>query len=163
MKGRIFILLCFVSFAMSCKQESKTAEQNNASGSDHEHLASGMDNSQPPLFNDIMKVHDEVMPKMKDIEDLKENLRMKIDTLELNVPNAKYTKDYKYALAELNRADDMMTDWMHNFKDGYDSVQAAAGKNEFLEMERAKIESVKIKMETAIKIASQTLQNTPME
>ena len=163
MRLYFFLFVLFAVAVSGCKNEPANTSTDATTEHMHEHTASGVDNSQPPLFNEIMKVHDEVMPKMKDIEELKENLRMKIDTIDLNMPSSKYRKDFKYALAELNRADDMMTDWMHNFKDGYDSIQSAEGKNDFLEMERAKIEQVKIKMETSIKIASQTLQNTPMQ
>jgi len=162
MHFRIIIVLVMSVLLWNCKNDKAGSD---ASTEDHMHdhsMVSG-ENVQPPLFNEIMAVHDEVMPRMKDIEDLKEQLRLKIDSIEVNMPDSKYKADFRFALAELNRSDDMMTDWMHHFKESYDTISSPAGKNDFLEFERAKIEQIKGKMETSIKIASQTLANTPMK
>lgn len=160
---RTIIVLVMSVLLWNCKND-KAGNEAATDSHMHDHSMVGGDNNvQPPLFNEIMAVHDEIMPRMKDIEDLKAQLRLKIDSIEVNMPDSKYKADFRFALAELNRADDMMTDWMHHFKESYDTISAPAGKNDFLEYERAKIEQIKGKMETSIKIASQTLATTPLK
>jgi hypothetical protein len=153
-----FLTLFVIAFAMfACKNDKAPATDP---GHNHGSTASA---DEPALFNDVMKIHDEVMPKMKDIEDLKVILRMKIDSLEQNVPNSKHRADFKFALIELNRADDMMTDWMHDFKEKYDTIKDEAGKKAYLELEKVKIEHVRNQMNSGLKIASQTIAHTPMD
>lgn len=157
MSFKFIVLLLVFSTLFACKND------NPANGDAlHEHNSKNSSN-QPAIFDEVMKIHDEVMPKMSEIEDLKVILRMKIDSLEQNNPGAKHRSDFKFALAELNRADDMMTDWMHDFKENYDTIKDDSGKKAFLEVEKVKIELVRNKMNTGIKIAGQTIANTPMD
>lgn len=147
---------------VSCKKDSKANEHagHDMSGSEH---VSTIDSTQPPLFNEIMAVHDEIMPKMNDIETLKQEIRMRMDSIDAMNSDSKYREQFRHALAELNRADNMMSDWMSNFKENYDTIKADLDKNSFLEGERAKIEGVKITMNESINVAKLTVANTPVK
>lgn len=156
-KAALFLLL----FAfIACKQESANQKQEDHSGHEGHHVGT-TDNLQPPMFNEIMAVHDEIMPWMNNIEKLKGDVRLKIDSIDAGA-DSQYRGQFRNAMVELNRADDMMTDWMNNFKNNYDSITDDSSRNIFLLDERNKIEVVKMKMDESIKIAKQVLANTPL-
>lgn len=154
--------LAFISLVISCKSDPNSSGND---GHDHSHGAhvSTIDSTQPPLFNEIMAIHDEIMPRMSEIETLKQNIRMKMDSIDALNGNEEYRKQFRHAMAELNRADNMMSDWMFNFKDSYDTIHTESLKKSFLEAERAKIEGVKMTMNESIQVAQLTLKNTPIK
>jgi len=147
---------------ISCKKDAKSPEHENHDHTGANHVST-IDSTQPPLFNEIMTVHDEIMPKMNNIETLKQDIRMKMDSIDAFNGNAENRKQFRHALAELNRADNMMSDWMSFFKENYDTIKSDDIKKQFLESERAKIEGVKMTMNESIKVAQMTLQNTPIK
>lgn len=63
------------------------------------------------LFNEVIKVHDEVMSK----EQLIMTNKMQLDTLIKDSVSAEVTAAAKKHTAELDSADARMEDWMHNF------------------------------------------------
>jgi len=157
------VILCFGILTMiSCKKDSKANEHEGHDMSGTEHVST-IDSTQPPLFNEIMAIHDQIMPKMNDIETLKQEIRMRMDSIDAINSDSEYRKQFRHALAELNRADNMMSDWMSKFKENYDTIKVDAAKNNFLESERAKIEGVKITMNESINVAKLTIANTPVK
>lgn len=60
------------------------------------------------LYDEVMAVHDEVMPKMRDIRVLTKQLK-KIDNYADN-------PQIMGAITQLSKADDAMMDWMAQFK-----------------------------------------------
>jgi len=155
----IFLLSSFCSCKNDSTADSKDATANSASAGQ----VSTVDSTQPPLFNEIMTIHDEIMPQMNDIEVLKQNVRMKMDSIDALNGSEEYRNQFRHAMSELNRADNMMSDWMFNFKENYDTIKSEKVRQTFLESERAKIEGVKMTMSESIKVAQMTLKNTPIK
>jgi len=157
------LILCFGIFTIiSCKKDSKTSGMDGQDQSKTGQVST-IDSTQPALFNEIMAVHDEIMPQMNEIETLKQDIRMRMDSIDAQNDKAEFRSQFRHALAELNRADNMMSDWMNNFKENYDTIKLESIKNSFLEAERAKIEGVKMTMDESIKVARLTISNTPVK
>jgi len=99
------------------------------------------------LHDQVMVVHDEVMPKMKDIYKLKKALR------KLN--KDKSDESIMSAIAALSTADDEMMDWMAEYSR---PKQHSAESILYLKGQMAKIKVVKSSMLAAINNA-QTIIN----
>src|SRR5690349_24023475 len=91
--------------------------------SQHEHHdseeESPINNPNQALYDQVMDIHDDVMPKSDEIYQLKKEIKDKIATpnLELNKK-----KQLEQIVAELDSADHSMMDWMHKFKPLPDSA-----------------------------------------
>jgi HEPN domain-containing protein len=133
---KLFFLLLLLSLG-SCgpksgKQESTESEGNEA------------------LYNEVMKAHDEVMPKMDDIYKLKEELNDRIANSP-DIPEEK-KKEIENILAKLDAADEGMRVWMRQFNPIPDS-EGEEKAREYLENERERITKVKEDMLNAIEMA----------
>ncbi|HPB54282.1 MAG TPA: hypothetical protein PLR22_11470, partial [Saprospiraceae bacterium] len=104
-----------------------------------------------------------IMPWMNNIESLKQDIRMKMDSIDTFGGSEENRKQFRRAMSELNRADNIMSDWMSSFKENYDTIQTEKNKLNFLESERAKIEGVRGLMKESIEVAQMTLKNTPIK
>ena len=99
------------------------------------------------LYDEVMKVHDEVMPKMDNIYKLKQELKKQIsDTA--NVGDAK-RKTIEATIIKLDSASEAMMVWMRNFNPLPDSLGEEKAR-EYLEDQQEKIEKVKQEMLEAI-------------
>jgi hypothetical protein len=110
---------------------------------EHKHGASGSANSDDPnqaLYNEVMSIHDEVMPKMEDLYRLKKGLQAKLDSTK-NLAEDKKAEVEK-VIAQLDSASSSMMDWMHNFNPIADSVDQEKAR-EYLENEMLRIKKVK--------------------
>ncbi len=108
------------------------------------------------LFDEVMAIHDEVMPKMQDIYNLKVNIRGRLDSIPDLSEDAQ--ADLRNHLAELDSADEAMMNWMREFEPVADSVSHEDAM-EYLEDEKSKIEKVREVMNTAISEATEKLNN----
>jgi DNA-binding HxlR family transcriptional regulator len=84
----------------------------------------------------VMEIHDAVMPKMRDIHQLKKELRSLISERKLSD-----SLEILETITLLNRADDAMMDWMDEYKkpeEGDDIEKSMA----YLEEEKIKITEV---------------------
>ena len=97
MMKRVFFLLIatnlFLSFS-ACKSEDKESETN--------------------LNQEIMKIHDEVMPKMGDLNRMKRQLNAYKD--EVPDDNAAMKDSLINAILVLSKTEDNMNDWMASYK-----------------------------------------------
>jgi len=115
---------CFVVVILiSCKGEFASAKIKNS-------------------YESVMYVHDEVMPKMSDINKLQRKLESlgTRDNVVLNL------------LLQLEAADEGMMAWMEEFK--LDRKAPIPDQLSYLEKEQIKIDKVSADMKTAIKDAS---------
>lgn len=133
----IFTLLIIVS---GC---GKPANQSNEEGMEGQEK----ENPNQALYEKVMDLHDEVMPKMEDIYKIQSQIKEKI----ANSPNL--VKERKEALEQvalqLDSANKAMMDWMHEFQplpDSTDEEEARA----YLETQMEKIKKVKNEMLIAI-------------
>lgn len=129
------LLLLFVVLA-SCGKTSNQVEEGAPEEPEDE-------NPNQALYQKVMDIHDEVMPKMEDIYKLKSQIKEKI----ANSPNLiKERKDRLEKLTlQLDSANNAMMNWMHQFNplpDSADQEEARA----YLEDQMEKIKKVKEEM-----------------
>ncbi|WP_419212884.1 hypothetical protein ACNR9Q_01835 [Maribacter sp. X9] len=137
MKNTLFIFFTvFVLSLTSCKEDKKTEE--------------------PTRMEEVMAVHDEVMPKMPTLGKLVSQLKPMADSLGPESIEAKAMKD----LQEANKA---MMDWMQGFGDRFDPDEIMNGKElseekkKWLKEEEEKINKVKADFKTSIEKAEEIL------
>lgn len=102
------------------------------------------------LHESLYAVHDEVMPEMSTINRISRGLRKvkestKLDSLQRN--------QFQSALTNLEKADEGMMDWMHNYKkpSKWRGEKTHEEIMDYLNVEMEKISSVKQLMESSIK------------
>ena len=148
MKNLILIFSVALTFSLfSCQQKS---EHDGHEGHDA-HAQDKTDISEnEKLYNEVMKVHDEVMPKMNDIHKLKMSIREKIEK-NPNLPKVERIKlDAMYA--KLDSANDGMMVWMREFRPLPDSVGEEKAR-EYLKNEMDRVNKVRDNMLKAIESA----------
>ena len=100
------------------------------------------------LYDEVMVIHDEVMPRMTDIHRLKKSIKQKHKDDLQNYPEA------IDLLARLEEADNAMMNWMADFKPPKDESAAEA----YLNAEKSKISEVSRLMKATIQEAETYLQ-----
>ncbi|MBX2917468.1 MAG: hypothetical protein KF856_19530 [Cyclobacteriaceae bacterium] len=121
----------------------------------HQSATSETDKSENPnqvLYDQVMDVHDEVMPKMDEIMKLKRSLQEQI----ANTPDMviERKRQLEKMISNLDSASTAMMDWMHKFNPLPDSVDQELAR-EYLEGEMEKIRNVKTLMLESIDKAKQ--------
>ncbi|BDD04271.1 hypothetical protein [Aureibacter tunicatorum] len=104
------------------------------------------------LYKNVMKIHDDVMPKMQDIMNLKKNINSQIDSLSKDSLNATQVQELKKISNNLDNADHMMMKWMRGFNAKYDTLPIDDAIN-YLKKEEVKIKEVSNAMNSSIKEA----------
>ena len=121
-------------------------------GDKHEtHGADDMvkDDPNQALYDQVMSVHNEVMPKTSEIYQLKKELKEKI------AAEPDKQEELEQILAELDSADRSMMDWMHKFNEPDSASQEVA--REYLENEMEKINQVKELINSSVQKAKEKL------
>ncbi len=125
-----------------------------ACGNKNEHKGHGegeddaiADNPNEALYDEVMDIHDEVMPKMEDIYKLKRGLQAKLDSASTIADEKKV--ELQQRIAHLDSVGNLMMDWMHKFDPLPDSADQEEAR-EYLESEMEKIKKVKDAMLEAI-------------
>ena len=119
---------------------------------DHEHGAGDAIEEGPnqALYNEVMKVHDEVMPKMNEIYALQEELKNQIANTPEMVEEKK--QEIEAAIAKLDSANEGMMVWMRNFNPLADSLGEEQAR-EYLENEMEKVKKVREDIKEALEKA----------
>ncbi len=99
------------------------------------------------LYDQVMDIHDEVMPKMEDIYTLKKKLQDQIAATPDMVVEEKQALEKR--IARLDSVGNLMMDWMHKFSPVADTVDQEVAR-EYLESEMEKIRRVREAMLEAI-------------
>jgi len=104
------------------------------------------------LYEQVMAIHDEVMPKMEDIYKIKSQLQEQI----ANTPDMVVERREKIEkmIKELDSANNLMMDWMHQFDPLPDSVDEEESRA-YLENQMEKIKAVKDGMFSALEMAKE--------
>ena len=136
---KIYFVLAAGFVIASCTRSSDNG------GAHHEE---GGDSTNQILYNQVMDIHDEVMPKLEELYNLKKDLQEKI----ANTPGLviEERKKLELRIARIDSASDMMMDWMHEFSplpDTADQEQSRA----YLESEMERIRKVKEVMTDALR------------
>ena len=132
-------LILILLFSLSCKQEKKAEEG-------------------PTQMEEVMMVHDEVMPKMGTLSKLVAELKAKVDTTSTGM-------EYETAMKDLQNSNKLMMDWMMGFGDRFDSDEILNGKEltaqklEWLDEEQKKVNALKEQINSSIERAEKLLNN----
>ncbi len=128
----LFISLLFIS---ACGGKGREHSGHGDTDSDSED-----NNPNTALYNQVMEVHDEIMPKSDEIYRLKKQIQEKIAASPDMVLEKK--QQLEQVISNLDSASNAMMDWMHKFNplpDSVDQEQARA----YLESEMEKIKKVR--------------------
>ncbi|MBL7870824.1 MAG: hypothetical protein JNM78_04370 [Cyclobacteriaceae bacterium] len=130
---------------------SKTGEQDN---SEPDTLSEESPNQ--ALYDQVMDVHDEVMPRMDELMKLKRQLQEKI----ANTPDMVVEKKQQMEkmISNLDSASTAMMNWMHAFNPLPDSVDQEKAR-EYLESEMERIRKVKSLISETIDKAKEETRN----
>ena len=144
-----YLLVATLALLWSCGQKS------NPEGHDHNGGHDAGEGGNQALYDEVMKVHDEVMPKMNDIYKLKERLKDKI----ANTPDmvAEKKQQIENAISRLDSASEGMMVWMRNFNPLADSVGEQEARD-YLESEMEKIKKVSEDVRKALEDAEKDVQ-----
>ena len=138
----IVSLISFSFILIRCGQKSTEHDTHHHEGVDSEETGKNKE-----LYENVMKVHDEAMPKMDDIYKIKEALKNKIAAAPDMSDDKK--KEIENTISRLDSANEGMMDWMRKFKPLPDSTDEEAAR-EYLESEMVKVTKVKEDMLQAI-------------
>ncbi len=133
MKNILHLLFIVCAFSIGCKEKS-----NDHDGHD---VASDAVESSPneALYNEVMKIHDEVMPKMNDIYKYQQELKEKIKSPDIS---EQQRKEFTALLNRLDSAGEGMMVWMRQFNPIPDSVGEEKARI-YLEGEMEKVKRVR--------------------
>ena len=90
------------------------------------------------IEREVMEIHDEVMPKMGELNNLRKSLLHADSTLNLD---ANAHSELSKAVADLEIADSLMWAWMYEYKRPSDTVESVIV--EYLESEKVRVTEVK--------------------
>lgn len=138
MKKYLFIIasLTLLIFA-SCKDNQKNNNQNQ--------------------MQEVIKIHDELMPKMSTISSL-------INKVDVKIKETDSTEALVNASKDLKEANDAMMNWMVGFSLRFDSQEVMEGKpltdekQKLLNEEETKIKALRDQMEASIENAEKLLE-----
>ncbi len=122
---------------MACKSSSKKSESIPFDNPTEE---------EADLYNEIISIHDDVMPKMGLITELKDKLKAEKEFISSTEPSNR-RKEINSHLSELNKAENGMFDWMNAF-------------SEINELERKEILDFLIRQENDVKIMADQMNSS---
>lgn len=109
------------------------------------------------LYNEVIEIHDAVMPEMGTVFLLKKELSIKRDSLESLNKNNQIINEIDNSINELLNANESMMQWMRNFNTEFEG-NADLSRKEYLEKEKEKILDVQNDFDYAINNTKATLK-----
>lgn len=150
MKNIVLMLAAVSMFACDSSQQGSQTQQTPEE--------TRLEARQDSLFNEVMAIHDEVMPEMERIYRLQKKLNQVIDSLETEGAAVPVPVDSLRELsAELKEADDAMMNWMRSNDFQFEGMESKEIMEE-LESEKKNIIVVRDKMLNSIQQAEEVLQ-----
>lgn len=126
---------------------------NKSSEHEHGHDHDGHDvevSGNQELYNKVMEIHDEVMPKMDDIRRYKSKLKDSVENTKTLTPEQRAQLNALYA--KLDSAGDGMMVWMREFRPLPDSLGEEKAR-EYLENEMERVKRVRSSILAALEQA----------
>lgn len=156
MKFAVLLAFTFISM-ISCKQGTTTEKS--------EENIQTVENSTPSEFqhfeDEILKIHDEAMPKMSEIQRLSTQLReIKTKALKSENSDPAMIKNLEDALNSLRNAEQSMMDWMMAYGETKARITPDLMQT-FYDRELQKITMVRTNMINAIDNANAWLKSNP--
>jgi hypothetical protein len=126
MKIRLVVLMSLIAFLIGCNTEANKKKKEQK------------------LAEEVIAIHDEVMPKMDQIFKLRKELKDLNNQFILNINSMRGfdTSKSKMLIAHLDSSDKLMMDWMHQYNGGQGLYSHEEVMN-YLEEEKKKITYVK--------------------
>ncbi len=151
MKTTALSLFAILMLTFGCGQKSNEHEGHDAHAED----VVGTSENQK-LYDEVMKIHDEVMPKMNDIHALKMEFREKIE----KTPNLSKTDrmELDALIARLDSAGEGMMVWMREFRPIPDSLGEEKAKK-YLKDEMERVKKVRDNIAAALESAQKKKGN----
>jgi hypothetical protein len=111
-------------------------------GADHSHHdePQGQDSTNVVLYNQVMDVHDEVMPKMEDLYNMKKDIEDQLKDPTGLAAEKQLVLQRK--VAQIDSVSKMMMDWMHEFQPPADTADKEETRA-YLERELERVRQVK--------------------
>ena len=131
----IFVALLLTAFACGTK-------------SSHNHSAHEVSNDEDPnqaLYNQVMDIHDEVMPFTENLYNINKDLKAQLK----NATDESLKSDLERRIRYMDSVNSMMMDWMRKFNPLPDTANQERGR-EYYESELEKIKQVKEAILTAL-------------
>ena len=115
---------------------------------------SDTDQKEEDLKKEIMAIHDELMPKMDNIQNLKRKLEenrgyLTADSISVDAPRIT-SADLDSLVQALENADESMMSWMRNYNKFDEPTFTHEEQMEYLHKEKEKIETVRLKIISSI-------------
>lgn len=107
--------------------------------------------TEPSQMDQVMLVHDEVMPKIGKLNHLIKQLKPKADTTAQG-------KIYQTAMEDLQAAHTSMFDWMSDFSENMNVKEGEAEKKAWLSEEQIKVEALRDHINSSIATAEELLK-----
>ncbi len=109
------------------------------------------------LYDQVMQIHDEIMPKMDNIMKAKGQLQERLDSLRQINGNENLVSAMEEATTSLTEADEAMMQWMRNFKP-QDDVKDHQTVIDYYKDQEEKIKAVKDQMYNSLEEAEKLLK-----
>lgn len=104
------------------------------------------------LNSEVMKLHNETMPKMGDLQELKKALKLKRDAI--SEDSIQLKEALLAAQLSLSEADDHMMQWMHNYTEGKNTAKTFEDKIKFFKAQKDSILIVNNQIYMSIAVAN---------
>jgi len=141
----ILLILCFLALSCGNNKDKERAGEVKETVLSEDEITSIQRQREDSLYSVVMGIHDEIMPKMQDIFNIKTALEDKLSNSDINNDSLVLIID------ELEQAEVGMMNWMRSFRPdktvGHDSLM------QYYRSEKEKIEIVKGEIETFLEKA----------
>ena len=107
---------------------------------------------QQQLYDEVIGVHDIVMPKLSQISELKSQIEDKMEVSQDSTEHAEWLS----LMLQLDRADESMWVWMRQFKPEMDSLVTAKDMD-YLQQQLTEVQEVAEKINSSIATSEQAL------
>ncbi|MEP0368548.1 MAG: hypothetical protein ABJN36_16845 [Cyclobacteriaceae bacterium] len=128
----VFSLIVLATLMVSCTSSKKEAEEK-------------------PLMDQVMEVHDAVMPKMGSLMKVKKQLMAKADTAD-----SVASDELKILAQEIDLANEAMMDWMRNFDPNFEGTEEEV--KDYLMKKKKGIEKVAEAMNSSLEKGENALK-----
>jgi hypothetical protein len=121
----------FVMILAGCAPQTDQSQQDEPPGQDSSNVV---------LYNEVMDVHDEVMPKMEDLYNMKKDIQDQLKDPTGLAAEKQLVLQKK--IAQIDSVSKMMMDWMHEFNPPADTADREETRA-YLERELERVRQVK--------------------
>lgn len=143
--GKLFGILA-LTFLLSCDNSSSEKSEKKE--------------EVKKLKEEVMHIHDSIMPQMNKVIELKSKLRQGIDDSAYVSPEMRDSA--KSIMKRLEKADKAMSEWMHNYEPPKLDTGVADAK-QYLQKQKEKISKVQHVFKKSIEDANELLKNNDKE